>query len=132
MQTNVQVNGETELEFTLDSLIFPNEAEESCIIDEPHIIIFADKETNRVFAMNMIRDKKPIKLPYDDLLIAIEQRNVLLGDYKPLPHMIIPDSFINDSQKKIRDRKMNIIRPIIAEMEGFLDGSYGKKIVLLF
>lgn len=129
MQTNVQVIDETEFELTLDSLIFPNEAEESCIVDEPHIIIFADKDTNRVFVMNMIRDKKPIKLRYDDLLVAIEQRNVLLGDYKPLAHMMIPDSFINDSQKKIRERKMNIIRPIIDEIEAFLDGSYGKKIV---
>jgi len=129
VQTNVQVIDETEFELTLDSLIFPNEAEESCIVDEPHIIIFADKDTNRVFVMNMIRDKKPIKLRYDDLLVAIEQRNVLLGDYKPLAHMMIPDSFINDAQKKIRERKMNIIRPIIDEIEAFLDGSYGKKIV---
>ena len=128
--STVQEPGESNSpEFTLDTMLFPNPSDENCPIDEPHIIIFADDESNKVYAMNMVKDIKPKLLSYAELQSFIEERTVLKGKFVTPQYMKVPDRYISETHKSNREKKMLIIQPVLDNLEQFLNGSYGKKLV---
>lgn len=121
---------EEDVSFSLDTILFPNPQEDACPISEPHIVIYADARTDRVYAMNMHRDVKPNLFSYTGLLDAIKQRVILKVLFQVAEYMLISDLRLTEAQLTTRDRKMKIIQPVLDELESFLmSRSYGQKII---
>jgi hypothetical protein len=113
----------------IGTLLLPSLDNENCPIEQPHIIIFADDKTDRIFAVNLERDIRPSIFSYAELTYCLEEKVVLKGRYD-LPHyMKIPDSYIPEVQRKKRDEKMDRIRPILENLEEYIRDPYGKNFV---
>ena len=127
---NLQKAIEDDGSFSLDTILFPNYQEDTCPISEPHIVIFADARTDRVYAMNMHKDVKPNCFSYRDLLEYIKLRVILKVLFQVAEYMLIPDFRLTETQLTTRDKKMRIIQPVLDELEYFLTSrSYGKNII---
>ena len=111
------------------TVLFPALDSENSPIDEPHVIIFADSGSDRLFAVNLQRDIRPSIFSYSEVLICIEENNILTGRLALPSYMSVPESFIPVSQRNKRDRKMESIKPIIENLEEYVVDSYGKGII---
>lgn len=113
----------------LNEVLVPRD-DEQLLIEVPHVIIFIDAQTDRVFAMNMQRNIKPIKLSYRALLGAIESGHISKGLLHIEDYMRQSDLFISKKQLEQRDNKFATIQPILKNMEQFLlPGNYGSKLI---
>ena len=116
--------------FGLDTVLFPNINIGTCSITDPHIIIFADACTDRVFAMNLKKELKPVKMSYHNILHDLDRRVVLSGSFKTPSHMLLPDSQFSKCSRLKRDEKYQTIEPILDHIEDILvSRSYGSKLV---
>ena len=112
--------------FSLDSLLIPNEKLETSDIDDPYIVIFADASIDCVYAMNMNKNVKPKKFSYSELLQKIEERSILVSSYEPPKYMLASDLSLSTEELENRNKKMQIIQPIINDLHSFLSKIYGK------
>jgi len=116
--------------FGLDTVLFPNLNEDACGITEPHIVIFADASTDRVFSMNLKKHTKPERMSYKAVLSDIERNVLIKGSFQVPPHMLLPDSQFTELSCSKRDKKFKIIEPILDHLEDFLiSRSYGTMLV---
>ncbi|QFI38800.1 transposase family protein [Moritella marina ATCC 15381] len=104
----------------LNDLLVPIKGEDNGFIDAPHVIIFIDATTDRVFAMDMQKDKKPTQFSYQMLLEALGEGYVIKGILDCPEYMAMPERFIKPNQLKVRDQKFDVIKPIIKNIELFL------------
>lgn len=113
----------------LNDLILPKKGEEA-LISSPHVIVYLDGDTDRAFAMNMMKDIKPTSLSYKALMSELESGEIVKGKLQLPNYMERPDRFINSDQVEKRDKKFAVIKPILENLESFLvSRNYGREIV---
>jgi hypothetical protein len=113
----------------LNDLILPKKGEEA-LISSPHVIVYLDAGTDRAFAMNMMKDIKPTRLSYKALILELELGELVKGQLQLPDYMERPDRFINSEQIEKRNKKFEVIKPILENLESFLvSRSYGSELV---
>ena len=116
--------------FGLNSVLFPNENEGVCQIKDPHIVIYADASTDRVFALNLKKTRKPERMGYKDLLVDLDRRIIKSGSLHIPPHMLLPDAQFTENSLLKRDQKFRVIEPVLNDLEAFLvSRSYGRNLI---
>jgi transposase InsO family protein len=114
----------------LNDLLVPVGGEENGFIDAPYIVLFIDATTDRVLAMNMRKNKKPNQFSYQMLLRTLEEGDIRKGIFQLPEHMAMPERFIKSKDLKVRDKKFEVIQPIIKNLEQFLlPGNYGSRLI---
>ncbi|KZN29040.1 hypothetical protein N480_09740 [Pseudoalteromonas luteoviolacea S2607] len=117
----------SQITITLNDLVLPRKGMKAAI-SEPHVIIYIDKQLDRVYAMDMTRDKKPTLLSYEKLILELESGDLTKGELDLPDYMKKSDKFIKPSQLSKRDKKFQIIKPILYDLETFLvSRNYGNR-----
>ncbi|MGF1765416.1 transposase [Aliivibrio kagoshimensis] len=113
----------------LNDLLVPI-GNEQLFIDAPYVVIFIDAQTDRVFAMNMQLNRKPIQLSYRSLLSSLKSGDIKKGILELPEYMLQSDIFVSPQQFEKRDNKFSTIQPIIRNLEQFLvSRSYGSNLI---
>jgi len=113
----------------LNDLLVPV-GDESLLIDAPCVVIFIDAQTDRVFAMNMQLNRKPIQLSYLSLQNSLENGDIKKGLFELPKYMLQSDIYVSARQIEKRDNKFSAIQPIIQNLEQFLvSRSYGSNVI---
>ena len=113
----------------LNDLLVPD-GDEELLIDAPHVVIFIDAQTDRVFAMNMQQNRKPTQLSYLSLLNSLENGDIEKGLFGLSKYMLLSDVYISTRQIEKRDNKFSAIQPIIQNLEQFLvSRNYGSNVI---
>jgi hypothetical protein len=110
----------------IGTVLFPALDGSDCGMQEPHIVIYANSSTDRIFAMNMEKDVMPKEFSYEETLSSIDEKCLLKGRVELPEYMQIPESWVSEKQKEKRDEIFNRIKPIVGNLEDFVLGSYGK------
>ncbi|ALO40972.1 DDE-type integrase/transposase/recombinase [Pseudoalteromonas phenolica] len=119
--TDTEING-----LVIGAVLFPDLEVGECCIQEPHTVIFADHLTDRLFAMNLEKNVKPLNLSYAEVRENINSGTIVLGKLELPQYMKVPDSFIPEDQKRKRDEKVKRLQPILKNLEEFIVSPYGK------
>lgn len=120
----------TAIPLLIGDVLFPEDVEERSTITEPHIVIFADSTTNRLFAMSLTGAGKPEQFSYQSIIDDLGSRFISKGKFKVPKHMLLSDSFFSEKELNKRDEKMSIIQPILDVLEEYLlSNSYGKRLI---
>ncbi|ELC9518961.1 TPA: transposase [Vibrio harveyi] len=113
----------------LNDIIVPGPDEDSPIT-VPHIVVFIDATTNRLFAMNLKTKNKPKRFSFSVIAEALKHKQIICGELKLPDYMHLSDKYISAKQRTKRDQKLAVIRPIIRQLETFLvSRNYGKQLV---
>ncbi|MGR5108084.1 transposase [Vibrio jasicida] len=113
----------------LNDIIVPGPVEDSPIT-VPHIVVFIDATTNRLFAMNLKTKNKPKRFSFSVIAEALKHKQIICGELKLPDYMHLSDKYISEKQRTKRDQKLAVIRPIIRQLETFLvSRNYGKQLV---
>ena len=110
----------------IGAVLFPTQEIGESYLQEPHTVIFVDSSTDRLFAMNLEKDRKPQIFSYAEIIENIDEGAINIGSLELPQYMAVPDSFVPESQKNKRDEKLKVLQPILDNLEEFLVDSYGK------
>lgn len=114
----------------IGDVLFPGKDEECSFISDPHIVIFADATTNRLFAMNLKGANRPELFSYQCVIDDLGNHFISKGKFKIPNYMLLSDSFFSEKELNKRDEKILIIKPILDVFEEYLlSKSYGKKLI---
>lgn len=114
----------------INSVLIPNLAEENCPISENFIVVFADRGTDRLCAINQLGSaKKPITLSHRYVMALLKLGHLSIGTLELSENNAKPDSFFSKASIEKRDKQYQAILPIVENLEEFLFNPYGTKFV---
>ena len=110
-----------------------NPLSDDSILTEPYIVIRINNISNKAFLINAEGSpRKPIRVAYDELMKEIKNNLIHLAVVKYSYHSLQDDNNINDNWKTVRDRRWEIIKPIVSEekdLDMFLEYEKGCPVV---
>lgn len=113
----------------VNDIILPS-PDDNSLISKPHIVVFIDATTNRLFAMNLTKKNKPKRFSYSVILKELEDGRIIIGELCLSDHMYLSDQHISEKQRIRRDQKFAVIHLIINQLETFLvSRNYGSQLV---
>jgi hypothetical protein len=99
-------------------------------ISTPHVVLFIDPGTDRLYAMSLSKNGKPTELKYYATLESLKNNEIIKGFFKKPDYMSKPEFYVSKKQLEKRDKKFTVIQPILNELESFLvSNNYGKGLI---
>lgn len=114
----------------VNDVLAPAKHSECSVIEEPMVVVWCEAALDRLYAIRLRPGRsRPVFYRYHHVVEWIEQEFIEVGELMPTPYEQLSDGQLTPASIYKRDQAYASILPIIENLEAYLVGQYGSKII---